>query len=294
MLRQCEGFFDAESPNVPFGNCERRVAQRSLEFPLRLCYCPFTPLLWRNWEITMRTLRTCLVVVPFLWASLTIAQNQSRDEVRLSLTKAVMDDMAGGQLEAVYDRFSPDLQESVNEDKLHFAWNRLIAVSGAFQMQISQSTRTVHDQAIYVSKSQFENSKVELRLVFDDSNQITRISIMPVSDLSPENMEAAAKLAVDMLRQKQFDELTLKFDEDFKPEMPPERLEMSWSHVMAHLGQFKSVKIVVKDPEFDMVDVTCAFENGDMIVRIAFDPAGKVGGLWMMPAGPPSVETPKI
>jgi hypothetical protein len=242
----------------------------------------------------MRTLRTCLVAIPFLWASLAIAQNQSRDETRLSLTKAVMDDMAGGQLEAVYDRFSPDLQGSVNEDKLHFAWNRLIAVSGAFQMQISQSTRTIHDHLIYVSKSQFENSKVELRLVFDDSNQITRISIMPVSDLSPENMEAAAKLAVDMLRQKQFDELTSKFDEDFKPDMSSERLEMSWSHVMAHLGQFKTIKIVVKDPEFDMVDVTCAFENGDMIVRIAFDPAGKVGGLWMMPAGPPSVETPKI
>jgi hypothetical protein len=34
------------------------------------------------------------------------------------------------------------------------------------------------------------------------------------------------------------------------------------------------------------VDVRCIFENGPMIVRIAFDPSGKISGLWMIPAEP--------
>jgi hypothetical protein len=40
---------------------------------------------------------------------------------------------------------------------------------------------------------------------------------------------------------------------------------------------------VRKDPNLDRVDVRCEFENGPMIVRVAFDPAGKVSGLWMLP-----------
>jgi hypothetical protein len=33
----------------------------------------------------------------------------------------------------------------------------------------------------------------------------------------------------------------------------------------------------------DRVDVRCEFENGLMIVRIAFEPSGKIAGLWMLP-----------
>jgi hypothetical protein len=53
-----------------------------------------------------------------------------------------------------------------------------------------------------------------------------------------------------------------------------------------HLGAFKSIKSARKDPELDRVDVRCIFENGPMIVRIAFDPSGKISGLWMIPAEP--------
>jgi len=69
-----------------------------------------------------------------------------------------------------------------------------------------------------------------------------------------------------------------------KERMPADRLEASWMHVMMHLGPFKNIRVARKDPEFDRVDVRCVFENGPMIVRIAFDPSGKIAGLWMLPA----------
>ena len=47
---------------------------------------------------------------------------------------------------------------------------------------------------------------------------------------------------------------------------------------MMHLGPFKNIRAARKDPEFDRVDVRCEFENGPMIVRIAFDPSGKIAG----------------
>jgi Protein of unknown function (DUF3887) len=243
----------------------------------------------------MRTLRTFLLIVPFLIGYPVLAkQTQSTTDARLSLTKDVMNEMAGGQISEVYEIFTPELKDSLSEDKMQFVWNRLIGVSGAFQKQLSQTARTLRGATIYVAKSQFEESKVELRLAFNDMNQITRIWIAPVSDLSPESMEATAKELVNQIRQKQFDQLTAAFSNELNASMPPERLDMSWGHVVSHLGPFKNIKLATKDAELDFVDVTCVFETGEIIVRVSFDPAGKIGGLWMLPVEAAPADTPKI
>lgn len=244
----------------------------------------------------MRAMRTVLLISSFLWGLTVVAQAPANEvnDGRLTATKDVMDQLAGGQFAAVCDRFTPDLKDSLTEDKMQFVWNRLLGLSGAFQKQLSQTTRTIHGLTVYISKSQFEESKVELRLTFNSGNQITRIWIAPVSDLSPETMESTAKQMVDEMRQKQFEQLTGRFDTELKASMTSERLEMSWAHVISHLGQFKSVKLAAKDDELDFVDVTCAFETGEIIVRVGFDPSGQVGGLWMLPVETAPADSPKI
>jgi hypothetical protein len=97
-------------------------------------------------------------------------------------------------------------------------------------------------------------------------------------------MEASARAITDLLRQQQFKEVSTRFNDEMKEKMPGDRLEASWTHVMMHLGPFKSIRTARKDPEFDRVDVRCEFENGPMIVRLAFEPSGKIAGLWMLPA----------
>jgi hypothetical protein len=245
-------------------------------------------------EIAMRLLWAFSLIVLIMFGTTEHGRAQSPDDIRLSVTKDVMDEIAGNQLASVYERFSPDLKDSLSQDKMRAVLDELVAVSGAFQRQISQSTRTVQGTQIYVSKSQFKNFKVELRLAFNGSNQITRVWIAPVSDLSPEDMEASAKALTDLLRQKSFDLLSSRFNDRMKAAMPRERLEASWSHVILHLGQFKSVKLAQKDPELDMVDVRCEFEHGEATVRLAFDPSGKVSGLWMLPVQSEGTDSPQI
>jgi hypothetical protein len=246
----------------------------------------------------MRTLRTAFLLIVALTAFPSFAQRTQQapatEDSRLALTKDVMNDMAGGQIAAVSARFTPDLKDSLTEDKLEFVWNRLMNVSGGFQKQISQSTRTIHGATAYVAKSQFEDSKVELRLTFDDHDRITHFWIGPVSDLSAETMESTAKDLVEQLHQKQFEQMSIRFTTELQVRMPPERLQMSWSHVVSHLGPFKNVKLVSKDEELDFVDVTCEFETGEIVVRVAFDPSGKIGGLWMIPVESAPDETPKV
>jgi hypothetical protein len=237
-------------------------------------------------EVIVRTLRCFLLLFLVVLSMQGLAFAQSPDEKRLAIAKKVMDEFAGGELASVRERFSADLKDAVSESDLKGAREKLGSVAGAFQSQISQTTRTVQDESIYVARSQFENFKVELKLMFDDMDQIIRFRIAPVSDVSPETMEASAKAIADLLGQQQFKEVSTRFDEQMKEAMPADRLQASWAHVMMHLGAFKSIKAARKDPELDRVDVRCVFENGPMIVRIAFDPSGKISGLWMIPAEP--------
>lgn len=232
----------------------------------------------------MRPLRNFLLLFTIVLGIQGLAHAQTPDEKRLSITKEVMNEFAHGGVAAVRERFSADLKDSVSESDLKGAWEELAGVAGAFQAQISQTTRTMQGAPIYVSKSQFEHYKVELKLTFDDANQITHFRIAPISDVSPESMEASAKAITDLLRQNQFKEVSTRFNDQMKEAMPTDRLEASWMHVMMHLGPFKNIRAARKDPEFDRVDVRCEFENGPMIVRVAFDPSGRIAGLWMLPA----------
>jgi hypothetical protein len=232
----------------------------------------------------MRPLRNFLLLLTIILSVQGLGQAQTSDEKRLSITKDVMDEFAHDAIASVRERFSADLKDSVSESDLKGAREELAGVAGAFQTQISQTTRTVQGAPVYVSKCQFEHYKVELKLMFDDTNQIIYFRIAPISDVSPETMEASAKTITDLLRQQQFKEVSTRFNDQMKEAMPAERLESSWVHVMMHLGPFKNIRSAKKDPEFDRVDVRCEFENGPMVVRIAFDPSGKIAGLWMLPA----------
>lgn len=232
----------------------------------------------------MRPLKNSLLILTVVLVTRGLGHAQTSDEKRLAIAKDVMEEFAHGSLATVRERFSDDLKDSVSESDLKGAREDLAGVAGAFQAQISQTTRTVQGAPIYVSKSQFEHYVVELKLMFDDMDQITYFRIAPISDVSPESMEASARAIADLLAQQQFKEVSTRFNGQMKEAMSADRLEASWMHVMMHLGPFKSIKLARKDPEFDRVDVRCVFENGPMIVRIAFDPSGKIAGLWMLPA----------
>ncbi len=235
----------------------------------------------------MRSLRNVLPLLAALFCFQGIAHAQtSSDAKRLSITKDVMDEFARGDVAAIRGRFTADLKDAVSESDLKDALQELAGIAGAFQSQISQTTRMMQGTPIYISKSQYEHFKVELKLMFDGENQISRFRIAPVSDVTPESMEASARAITDLLRQLEFKEVSTRFNDEMKESMPTDRLEASWAHVMTHLGPFKNIRAARKDPELDRVDVRCEFENGLMIVRIAFDPSGKIEGLWMLPAEP--------
>lgn len=212
------------------------------------------------------------------------AASENPDQARLAITRDVMDQFAHGALAAARGRFDADLQNAVSESDMQDAHDQLFEIAGAFVSQLSQAAHLSQGGHVYVARSQCARYQVELRLTFDDANRITDFRIGPVSSLSAESMEAAARDVADLLEKGQFADVNAKFNARLKGNMPADRLDASWSHVQQHLGPFKSIQSARKDPDLDRVDVRCEFEHGPIIVRVAFDPAGKVSNLWMLPA----------
>ncbi len=212
------------------------------------------------------------------------ADAQKTDDSRLAITKDVMDQFAAGALKELRDRFDADLKNAVSDSDMQDAHDQLFEVAGAFQSQLSQAERLSMGVPVYISRSKCARYLVELRLTFDVANRITDFRIGPVSSLSPESMEAAAREVADLLEKGQFADVNAKFNARLKGNMPADHLDASWTHIQRHMGAFKSIQSARKDPDLDRVDVRCEFEQGPIIVRVAFDPAGKISGLWMLPA----------
>jgi hypothetical protein len=239
----------------------------------------------------MRVLRRILLVVLVTSGIASTGFAQSKDEIRLSITRDVTDEIDNGQYARAVDRFSPDLKESITPDQLKAGLKDLVDLVGPFQKQLSQEAREVEGALFYISRSQFEKCKVELRFAFDESNRIDGFYLTPVSNLGAEDMEKLATDITNLLRQQHFVELSAQFNDQLKALMNAQHLDDSWSHVLQHVGPFKSIKKVRKDPEHDAVDVRCEFEHSEIIVRVAFDLDGKVAFIWMLPAE--SEEPPK-
>jgi hypothetical protein len=70
-----------------------------------------------------------------------------------------------------------------------------------------------------------------------------------------------------------------------KQAMPAQKLREAWSSLTGQFGAFKRQAGVrtAKEQGFDVAYVTCEFEKGSASVKVVWDRAGQVGGLWVVP-----------
>src|SRR5216683_7525411 len=96
---------------------------------------PRTQLLLATLEVTMRPLRSFLLLLAIIWGIQGFGHAQTSDEKRLSITKDVMDNFAHVELAPIRERFSAELKDSVSENDLKSARDGLGEAAGVFQSQ---------------------------------------------------------------------------------------------------------------------------------------------------------------
>ncbi len=90
---------------------------------------------------------------------------------------------------------------------------------------------------------------------------------------------------VGLLANQQFSAVTEDFNEILKNELPPEKLEEAWKATVDQMGLFKK-QIGVRtgrEEDYDVVSVTCEFEQGALDVKIAYNDEKQIVGLSIVP-----------
>jgi dienelactone hydrolase len=116
----------------------------------------------------------------------------------------------------------------------------------------------------------------------------------PPKPTPPAGSKAAARAFVKLLAEGDFAGAVRRYDRTMARTVPEATLKAAWQSVVALVGPFRKQLGVrtAKVKQYDVVFVTCQFEKGRMDVKVVLDRAGKVSGLFIVPARPPAVYKP--
>lgn len=122
----------------------------------------------------------------------------------------------------------------------------------------------------------------------------------PSDGQSDEQLETPATLAdratafVTLLAQKQFDEAHASFAPVMKQAISREGLRQAWEQLLATAGDYQRINdtTTTQAGGFDVVYVTTQFADTMMNVKVVYDAAGLVSGLWFEPVAAKQEESP--
>lgn len=103
--------------------------------------------------------------------------------------------------------------------------------------------------------------------------------------------EAGCKVALasellQLLVKEEFGKATANFDATMKKHLPADKLKGAWASIQSQAGAFMKELGVRTSQEqgYEIVYVTCEFEKAPLDMKVVFDSAGKIAGLFFVPA----------
>lgn len=105
--------------------------------------------------------------------------------------------------------------------------------------------------------------------------------------LSPD-LTLLAKEFVSLLVKGNYLTAVEKCDSTVQDQMPPDKLQQIWQSLQAQVGQFRSQAGTRKEKygNYDIVFVTCEFEKSTLDVKLVFNEARQIAGIFFLPSQP--------
>lgn len=197
------------------------------------------------------------------------------------------------QWSAVEARFDQRMKAALPPDKLSAAWNQLISQAGPYR-----KIETIHviQKDVYhvaIATCAFTNASMEVRVTVDAAGNIAGLFFTPPqavpsiqSSTAQPDYSAIGQQAVTLLSQQKWSALELQFDQRMQAALPSEKLASAWSQLSAQAGPFEKIEkvTVVQHQTYNVAVVACTFARGAIDVRVTVDPAGRIAGLFFVPA----------
>jgi oligoribonuclease NrnB/cAMP/cGMP phosphodiesterase (DHH superfamily) len=94
-----------------------------------------------------------------------------------------------------------------------------------------------------------------------------------------------AEQFVDMLVNEEYDNAVQKFDSTMKHVLPADKLEDVWQNLLTQVGHYKRQLGIRQTNEqgYDIVYISCEFEEANADVKIVFNKNKEIAGLWFVP-----------
>jgi hypothetical protein len=112
--------------------------------------------------------------------------------------------------------------------------------------------------------------------------------IIPNAQESSESddITSIANNFVDLLSKQDYSNASKRFDTTMKAVLPTEKFEEMWKSIIGQVGNFKKqiATRTEKSGPYDIVFVTCEFEKANLDIKIVFNNAKEIAGLFFAPA----------
>lgn len=123
----------------------------------------------------------------------------------------------------------------------------------------------------------------------------------PQADTAPVDRTAEAKAFVDLLAAGDFAGAVTRFDETMKQALPADKLRETWEGLVAAVGPYQGQlrTRTAHEQGYDIVFVTCHFDQADLDIRVVYNGRGEISGMWTTTADrsaeyqPPSYVRPE-
>jgi hypothetical protein len=203
-----------------------------------------------------------------------------------ALARALASELAAGQFDAAVARFSPEVARKLPAAELAQQWKQVAGPQlGAFQ-RIGE-VREV--DGFNLVECVYEKGPLFLKIGFDAQLKVT--TLRPSPGNKPEAFEGAARAFIALLSAGDWAKAEARFSAQMKQALPAEALAAAWGGVLTSAGAFQKVLEVKLDsgtPPFLIADTTCVFAKANATVRVVFDGAMGVNGLFFLPAWNPA------
>ena len=171
--------------------------------------------------------------------------------------------------------------------------NTIFSVQGQqFQVNViecitPQEAEKIHKSILEMKQDpafclQLGNTVVEF--VGDDVN-LAKKAVYELG-IKPMPIESLAKDLVDLLASGNYEKAVENFDSTMKTALPAEKLQEVWNSIIAQAGPFKEQLGARKEKilQYDVMFVTCKFENSVLDAKVVFNQKKQISGLFFVPS----------
>jgi hypothetical protein len=100
------------------------------------------------------------------------------------------------------------------------------------------------------------------------------------------DLTASAKKQVEAMVLGDFAGVCKNFDQTMQMALPPAKLQEVWTALIGQVGGYKrqtGTRTETVD-QYDVVYVACEFERANINIKVVFNKAGQIAGLFFLPA----------